>query len=1051
MLYLHQSNQLERLAHHFAALQRIDPLPPFQDEVVVVQNSGMGRWLSLQAAKVNGIAANARYLFPAEIMWEMLRAVLENVPERDPGAAPLLRWRLFKEFVNAPEQWTELSSYLATGIDGAWQLANQIAKVFDAYLFFRPEWIREWEDNEGSGVDWQARLWWQMMGAPNLTHWVRLQNQFKAQLALHRDKLPKRICYFSVPILSPGYVELLGEIAQYIDIHIYLMNPSEEYWSDIVSEKRKYKRELAEQEHVEVGNPLLASWGRQGQDFMDLLLNANANDDETSLFVSEAENSLLKYIQADILHLRMPSPHTFPLTDDSIRIHSCHSPMREVEVLYDQLLALFECQPDLTPADVVVMTPDIDKYAPYLEAVFANAEYPLPFSIADSHAGKAQSLLNLCEQLLALPQGRCEVESILAVLEFEEVRTHLGMDENQTLQCREWIRAANIRWGVDSEARAQLGGAATPEHTWRYGLDRLLLGYMLPGDDLFADVLPYEHIEGSQAEVLGELLQVLDVLLAMSQWQYESLSLADWRARLTAVLVCLVGETAALQPIWAAFDKLKLALQHAAFDELLAWPVLQNALSEHLEQRSESDGFLGRGITFCALMPMRTVPFRFVAIIGMNDGIFPRRDVYASFNRMAYSIHKGDRIKRNEDRYLFLESLLSARQWFYLSYVGQSLHDNAVLPPSVLVSELQDYIARIHPDFSRQHFIQHRLQAFSKPYLQADAPFFTYSAHLAETQNTQYYCPVEFWQNNVLPEPEQPSRKVNLQQLIRFFQQPARLFLNERFQLKLGEQNYELPNREPFDLARFQDGEIRGRIYQALIRDKSPTQVLSLLRAEGHLPHGELGDLLFKQELQNTERFYQQYGAPPSQGRKQAFHLALEDFELVGELDKIVNQQRVLYELNYLSYWQWLDIWLKHLVLSALGHESTIIYGIEKDEDRQFTLAGYQLAPYADALNQLQQLLQLYWQGLQAPLPFFPKTGFNLASRKKEQTVEKVMSTWEGKGQFKGEKNQAEYVLFYHDTNPLIDFKQDFTALTTTIYQPLMTCRSALANKKSES
>jgi exodeoxyribonuclease V gamma subunit len=212
-----------------------------------------------------------------------------------------------------------------------------------------------------------------------------------------------------------------------------------------------------------------------------------------------------------------------------------------------------------------------------------------------------------------------------------------------------------------------------------------------------------------------------------------------------------------------------------------------------------------------------------------------------------------------------------------------------------------------------------------------------------------------------------------------------------------------------------------------------------------------LGDLLFKQELQNTERFYQQYGAPPSQGKKQAFHFALADFELVGELDKLCNQQRVLYELNYLSYWQWLDIWLKHLVLSALGHTSTIIYGIEKDEDRQFTLASYELTYYPEARQQLTQLLDIYWQGLQAPLPFFPKTGFNLASRKTEQTVEKVMSTWEGKGQFKGEKNHAEYVLFYQNTNPLIDFKQDFTALTTTIYQPLMACRRTLANKKSES
>ena len=436
MLHLHHSNQLETLAWHFAQLQQTAPLLPFQQEQVVVQNSGMGRWLSLQTAGYNGIVANVRYLFPAEMTWELLRQVLSDVPEKDPCAPATLRWRLLDLFLQTVDEqqaeWQELQPYLATGSVGAWQLAGQLAKIFDQYLFFRPQWIMDWEQANVVQDDWQARLWWRVAGAKQLTHWVRLQDRFNHALSLveagQKNPLPPRISFFSVPVLSPSYVKLLEKVAQYTEVHIYFLNPSEEYWGDIESEKRKLKQRKELQDLTTVGNPLLASWGRQGRDFLDQLIEANAELND--LFMPLAPTSLLKRVQADILTLQMPDADSFAATDvavdQSIAFHVCHSAMREAEVLYDQLLALFTANPDLTPADVVVMTPDIDTYAPYLAAVLGTAAHPLPFSIADSNPRFAQGLLNLCQRLLELPQTRCDSETVLALLEFEEVRQHLG-------------------------------------------------------------------------------------------------------------------------------------------------------------------------------------------------------------------------------------------------------------------------------------------------------------------------------------------------------------------------------------------------------------------------------------------------------------------------------------------------------------------------------------------------------------------------------------------------------------------------------------------------
>ncbi|MBO0613248.1 exodeoxyribonuclease V subunit gamma [Thiothrix fructosivorans] len=1036
MLYLHHSNHLEQLASQFAELQRHEPLAPLQTEQVVVQNSGMGRWLSLQTAGYNGIVANIRYLFPAEMTWELLRMALGGaVPEKDPCAPAVMRWRLLDIFLQEPEAWPELARYLDGGATAAWQLAAQITKVFDQYLFFRPDWIREWEQCKGATDDWQARLWWRVAGAQQLPHWVRLQDNFAAALGtIDRDKLPSRLCFFSVPVLSPGYVQLLGKVAEYIDIHIYLMNPCAEYWGDIETEKRKRKQKVDVQDYFNVGNPLLASWGRQGRDFLDLLIDANALDDDAQFYEPD-EITLLGRVQADMLHLRMPELLPSPL-DSSIAFHACHSPMREVEVLYDQLLALFAANPDVTPADVVVMTPDIDTYAPYLDAVFSSAVHPLPFSIADRSPGYTQSITNLCEHLLAIPQGRCDVESILTLLEFEEVRTRLGVDEAQVMQCRAWIRAVNIRWGSDAEMRPELGGANTPEHTWRYGLDRLLLGYAMPGDELFGGILPWNEIEGSQAEVLGRLQQVLDAVFELATWAQQQQTVSEWNRRFRYLLDAVVGEDAPLQAVWQALDTLEKTLTQAEFTQPLAWAIYQSALLELLDKRSESDGFLGRGITCCALMPMRTVPFRFVALIGMNDGIYPRRDARASFDRMGQAIKRGDRLKRDEDRYLFLESILSARDWLYISYIGQSPHDNSELPPSVLVSELLDYVERCVPDSRQTLLTKHPLQAFSRKYLRGENGLFTYNQYVEQGSAAQHRLCPPFWQSDVLPEPDPSYRHVSLASLIRFYQQPARFFLKERFGLRLTEYGDELPIREPFGLEKYSERDVRSCIFRQLQQEQPAASAEALLRAQGLLPHGKPGELVFRKEAGITEDFFHSIQPLPLLQRE-TVSLTLGEFQLsgtLGDLDKTTG--RTVYEFDKLSYWNWLDIWLHHLALNTLPESicphQTLIYTPEK---------SYQLQAVANAQEQLHQLLEWYWQGLHEPLAFFPKSGFNLMEQKVPD-VAKIMSTWDGSGSFAGECEKPEYRLLYRGVNPLEAQEDAFVAIASGVFGQMVSART---------
>ncbi len=1047
MLYLHHSNRLESLASLFARQRASHKVGnPFEPEWVVVQNAGMGRWLSLQLARENGIAANLHYLFPAELTWELLRKVLADVPERDPASPKLLRWRLLQAFLQHPERYQQaLGHYLRPGQDdSAWQLAQQVAGVFDGYLFFRPDWIREWESQ--LAPDWQAQLWQAVVGDNHLEHWVRLQGRFIQQLAhTPEDSLPERISFFSVPALSPAYIELVAKVAERVDVHFFVMNPSMQYWGDIESEKRRIKFAPDEQAYIHVGNPLLASWGTQGRDFIENLRNVDPYPAEEEDFFEPEADSMLHIVQADILNLAgdgvLEPWEAYRWEDDpSIRVHACHSPMREVEVLYDQILSALAAGTGLTPADVVVMSPEVNAYAPFIEAVFAGAKVPLPFSIADQRFSQALNISAACIQLLELPQGRFEAESVFALLEYAEIRGHFGLDELQVQQCRDWVRAVNIRWGVDGEFRRQFAQQTTFEHTWMYGLDRLLLGYALPGEALLGGVLPYGELEGSQAQVLERFTQCLHVLFALSKWSSRRLALADWVQQFRSVLEKLFADDAETQAVYQALDRLLDDARQAEFAIKVAWAVFRDALRRQLEQHNQADGFLGHGITFCTLMPMRSVPFRFVALLGMQDGGFPRQDNRLSFDRLAHDKkRKGDRSRRDEDRYLFLESLLSAREYLYISYIGQSVQDNSTVMPSVLVSELLDYLEKRFGLAEGVLVTSHPLQAFSQRYF-TDPALFTYAADYARlyTDPADKQVAACFWDADALREPDGSLRQVGLADLVRFYRHPARVFLQQQFDLVLMENDDELVEREPFALEAFADSTIGQQSMQHLEQGGGGEGLQALLRAQGLLPHGKPGELLFEQQFAGVQAVYQQL----PQGRQLQnidVHLALGAFGLRGTLAGVAQDGLQVCHFGYMGVWQWVAIWLQHLALNACGQ---IPPGWQR-VSRVYTVEGsFRLLPVADAEAQLTRLLEGYWQGLQEPLPFFPKSAWK-AMEKGTFNPHAWLGEWIGSEHHDGEGSKPEYRLLYRGRQPLVETAGAVQAWAEQVFGCLLAVRQA--------
>src|SRR5437660_4048888 len=225
-------------------------------------------------------------------------------------------------------------------------------------------------------------------------------------------------------------------------------------------------------------------------------------------------------IQRDIFELNSGAAkvkRSIAPTDRSLQIHSCHSVVRELEVLHDHLLDLFQHDPELKPKDIIVMMPDISIYAPFIDAVFGvpeNPKHKIPYSVADRELRASSGIIDTYFRILEILSGRFTAGEVFAILEAAAVQRCFQIAPAEMETVRRWVNDCAIRSGIDAQHRARLGLPAFAENSWRQGLDRMLLGCALrpQNRELFDGILPFDEIEGSDTELLGNRAQFVERL-----------------------------------------------------------------------------------------------------------------------------------------------------------------------------------------------------------------------------------------------------------------------------------------------------------------------------------------------------------------------------------------------------------------------------------------------------------------------------------------------------------------------------------------------------------
>jgi exodeoxyribonuclease V gamma subunit len=871
LLILH-GNELEQLRAAVFEWLRNNPLAPLESELFLVQSNGVAEWLKIALAEEMTVCAATRLALPARFLWESYRAMLghERVPVHSAFDKSALTWRLMRLLPTllVDPVFAPLRHFLADGEpERRLQLAERLSDLFDQYQVYRADWLADWaggrdqlRDARGFAVPlgedqlWQASLWRAVIASvpPEQRDLgrVTIHDEFLGAIArgeAPHGRMPRRVVLFGISSLPYQSLQALAALARHTQVLLAVPNPCQFYWGDIIEGRHllraahqrqpaRHGRDLSqialEELHAH-SHPLLASWGRQGRDFIRMLdefddsRQADRSEEggaamlRIDLFGSGDGDTLLTQVQATIRDLLPLAEHvtTAPKAlDQSIVFHVAHSVQREVEVLHDQLLAMLasDGMPGLRPRDVVVMVPDIDVFTAAIQSVFGQHKRSdvraIPFEIGDVKDRSVNPLLVALEWLLRLPQQRCRQSEVRDLLDVPALGARFGLVEGDLATLGAWIDGAGVRWGLDQTHRDGLDlGSAGEQNAWIFGIRRMLLGYASGHGGQYAGIEPYAEVGGLDAALAGSLAQLVDTLLQWRARLSELRTPAEWGIQARALLAAFFkdddeGDRLTLAQLDQALLGWLETCEHASYDEPVPLAVLREAWLGSFDEPTLNHQFVSGGVTFCTLMPMRAVPFRVVCLLGMNDGDYPRRTSGADFDLLALPkmARPGDRSRRDDDRYLMLEALLAAREKLYISWVGRNVRDNSLQPPSVLVAQLRDYLAAGWKFDPVSLTTEHALQPFSRRYFEQGG-LLTYAGewravHGKNGTNGTNGTQLDAGAAVLAPFELDPQWRLTLAELANFVRQPVKHFFRRRLSVifvdsaRLGE------DEEPFAL-----------------------------------------------------------------------------------------------------------------------------------------------------------------------------------------------------------------------------------------------------------
>ena len=1066
-------------------------------EVVAVPTRGVERWLSQRLAHRlgvgrgdgDGVCANIGFPFPGSLIATATTAVCGPAPlapAGDPWAPDNCVWPLLElvdEHIGDELLWPLAEHLRASSPSGdghrprRFTAVRRLADLYDRYAVHRPEMVLAWHEQTGRAqpaarpmdVAWQAELWRllrQRLAVPSPAE------RFAAAPALiaaapERLDFPERISLFGLTRLPASYLQVLKAVAAHRDVHLFLLHPSGALWDTVAPAASQLPVGMLRSEDGTARlprNPLLRSWGRDARE-MQLVLAAQGIAGGEHRPVEEEPSTLLGLLQADIRADRQPpgpprvgDEDARPVLADgdrSVQVHSCHGRARQVEVVREAVLHLLAQDTTLEPRDVIIMCPDIELFAPLIQASFGVADLagapPLRARLADRSLRQTNPLLGVAAHLLELAGSRVTAAQVLDLASRPPVGRRFGFGQDELSQIERWLAGTGVRWGLDGPHRAPWKLTDLDLGTWRAGLDRLLLGVAMADDGqrLFGATLPYGDLATGDIGLVGRLAELVERLGGA----LDRLQVRQPPGRWAEALLAGTEALATPDPDegWQA-EQLGRALgdlarqAHEAFGPgpgpgvELDLSEARSLLGDRLRGRPTRANFRTGDMTICTLVPMRSVPHRVVCLLGLDDGQFPRPGAPGGDDLLTAAPQVGDPDVPGEDRQLLLDALLAAAEHLVITYEGRDQHLNQRRPPSVPVAELLDVVDRTVrlDDPGRQArqavLVQHPLQPFDPANFEPGAlgPQAPWRFDDAQLEGARALAGTR----SALPPfltsrlPARPELIVQLASLVRFLEYPVRAFLRERLGLYAGDLPDQLLGSLPIEMAPLERWALGDRLLDARLGGASLDRACEAERGRGLLPPGALGDAALAEVIAVVEALVEEVGRLPFAGAPTGpveVKVDLPDGgSLVGTVPGVCQGTVLRCTYSKLRPKHRLRAWAQFLALSAAYPGTTVgaltIGQAEGSNGRRPRVSSATLAQLstdagrarAAAVAQLEVLVDLYRRGMREPLPVYCATSAAWASaaHSGQNPVAPARERWASASEdFPGEDAEPEHVV----------------------------------------
>lgn len=984
------SNALKSLVDQLAE-QLSQQTSVFQPVYIVTQTAGMNIWLKQQLAQKLGIAANIQFLKPNDAIHLLFKKLsgkylFQSISAHD------LNWLIF-DIINEADfknQFQKIAEYYnQEGLEGEIKrmaLAEKIADLFDQYQVYRAPEMDRWNEGENweslRGVRdendqaWQKYIW---RRAREIAQEKFSDKTYIGKHILEELDNPKSVeklqqevpalYFFGLSLITEYHLQIIHKVSEYIKVAFLFQNPAPwKYWYEDRSEKIvDFLKHIGKYETYEEaeGNPLLTSWGRLTQNTFKMFFK----DDDTLNALEDfgvrepATDSLLHQVQHGIFNNEKEEIHFSEerISDGTITLNSCYSPTREVEVLYNYLVHLIDKkQENLSARDIIVMVSDIDLYGSYIKAVFDNAPYKFPYTIADESYVVSDTISNALYSVLSLGEGQFTSEKVIGILDFSAIRKRFQLTDLDTI--RRAVEAANIRFGFSGNREND-----TDYVSWEYGLNRIMYGLCMQGGEEYGEgessFYPIDIVEGFDMFNIVRFVHFVRVLKQNIKSRTQSRDITEWVRYVEETMFMFIGEIgenpqedySLLQNQLAQYNRLE-----GFYKKKVDYEVFKYNFLPTLSNARQSSNFASYGITFCSLIPMRSIPFKVVALLGMDLDKFPRQNRPVSFDLIEKKKQTGDRDIKENDKQLFLDTLLSAESYFYLSFVGQSSKDNEPIPPSALVDELVDFIATrsVDADAVRENFIQkHPLHGFSKKYnTGANPELYSYLLHTVSKEAKPL---------GERKELDFDFDEIELSRLISFLRNPAKGYYQRVLNCYYDDDEVGLEEVEKFGLNHlekwfFKDQYIGGT-------EEITEAYIDRMRKLGQLPLKNMATIEMEaivEDMRNAREAYDQCcgGHPEEQFD---INLQINKSLIIGKIQGGFGENLVRYSVSSKCEDRKMASFIEHLALIAHGEIKTLHF-----VDKTGAVFRCNAISRREALEILSELVEFYTSGHRELLPF---------------------------------------------------------------------------------